>query len=109
VALWRIHAVAHPQDSRWQDHKAWEEVIVRAETAAMARLVARSLDQLSTDQGYGNADLGASSAFADEKLYWVRRLSSQEAKQFGDEMGPDDVIAATALDGSSVMELTSGR
>jgi hypothetical protein len=37
------------------------------------------------------------SAFRDEKLYWVQRLNAREAERFGDETGPDKVIAATAL------------
>jgi hypothetical protein len=99
MALWRIHAVAHAQDSRWQGHKVWKEVIVRAETAAMARLVARELDQGSPDDGSRSINLETWSAFRDEKLYWVQRLNAQEAKRFGGEHGPDEVIVATALDG----------
>jgi hypothetical protein len=106
VPLWRIHAVGHPRDARWQGQKQWKEIIVRAETAAMARLVARSLDQQSTDHRHRSVNLESWSGFRDEKLYWVRRLSSQEAERFGDETGPDRLIAATALDGSAVMEVT---
>jgi hypothetical protein len=97
VALWRIHAVANPRDARWQGHRVWKEVIVRAETAAMARLVARSLDQQSADQVPRSANSEFWSAFRDEKLYWVQRVSSREAERFGDETGPDEVVAATAL------------
>ena len=40
MPLWRIHPVVHPSDSRWQGRPIWAEVIVRAETAAMARVIA---------------------------------------------------------------------
>lgn len=104
MALWRIHAVAHPRDSRWQGHKVWKEVIVRVETAAMARIVARRLDQHPAGDRPGSPNLEIWSAFRDEKLYWVQRLNAREAERFGDETGPGKVIAATALD-STVMEV----
>jgi hypothetical protein len=84
----------------------WKEVIVRAETAAMARLVARSLDQRSTDQGPRSVNSEFWSAFRDEKLYWIQRVSSRQAERFGDETGPDEVVAATALNGT-VTEVAS--
>ena len=44
MRVWRIVPVTPASDPRWQDHRIWREVLVRAESAAMARLLASELE-----------------------------------------------------------------
>lgn len=83
MPVWQIQPVAHPSDPRWQGRSAWEEVIVRAPSAAIARTVAARLEVDPSARGVGNESSGPQSGFADEKLYWVRRLDSAAARRFG--------------------------
>ncbi len=76
MPLWRIVPTARPSDTRWEDHPVFAEVVVRAESASQARLIAgRTLYK-----GDGKVQFGGEqdkifiSAFADEKLYGVSRL-----------------------------------
>jgi hypothetical protein len=78
MQLWRIVPSARPSDTRWEDHPVYAEVIVRAESAAMARLVAgRSLyrDNVKTQFGEERDPIFIS-AFNDEKLYRVSQLDA---------------------------------
>jgi hypothetical protein len=74
--LWRITPTARPSDTRWEDHPVYDEVIVRAETAAMARLTAgRGLYDRDVATQFGQEhDPIFISAFNDEKLYAVAQL-----------------------------------
>ena len=74
--LWRIVPSARPSDTRWEDHPVYAEVIVRAESASLARLTAgRALyrDDVKTQFGEERDPIFIS-AFADEKLYRVSQL-----------------------------------
>lgn len=82
MPLWRIHPVVHPSDSRWQGRPIWAEVIVRAETAAMARVIAAKLDEPAVPHRLGNETLCFRSGLEDEKLYWVRRLDAADAGRY---------------------------
>lgn len=73
MPFWSIRPIAGPDDPRWLDHRVWAEVVVRAESAAQARLSAA--DEIE-------ADTEGRSGFDDEKLYWVRRLNEAEAAPF---------------------------
>lgn len=97
LPLWRIHPVAQPTDSRWQGRRIWAEVIVRAQSAAMARLIASKLDEPPVPSRIGNETLCFRSGIEDEKLYWVRRLSTDEAFRHEKEDRGAGVIAAVPL------------
>ena len=91
--LWRIVPTARPSDTRWEDHPVYDEVIVRAESAAMARLTAgRSLyrDNVKTQFGEERDPIFIS-AFSDEKLYRVMRM---EADGSHAQQGAREVLSA---------------
>ncbi len=94
--LWRIIPTARSSDTRWEDHPVFTEVIVRAESAALARVVAGK----SLYKGNGKIQFGAEqdaifiSAFADEKLYGVSRLPDQSRFP---EAGAREVVFSQAL------------
>jgi hypothetical protein len=84
MPLWRIVARAAPEDPRWMGGPIWDEVIVRAPLASLARVAAAEMEANAHGNHSGNADLKASdfpSSFFDEKLYHVERVS----RQHGDE------------------------
>src|SRR5690606_28972698 len=96
MALWRIFPVAAPSDSRWQGREIWEEVIVRASNPAFARIVASRLEAQRPRHSLGNESPAFRTAFMDDKLYWVRRLSSAEAARY-DASGPPYILAARKM------------
>jgi hypothetical protein len=85
MALWRIFPSAEPEDPRWQDRGAPEkEVLVRAPSAAMARLLAgRAHATSSAGTQIGNESSASRGLFQDEKLYWVARMDADEAAMQG--------------------------
>src|SRR3546814_4107077 len=97
MPLWRIHPVAHPEDSRWQGRCIWAEVIVQAESAAFARLIASKLDEPPVPHRLGNESSCFRSGIEDEKLYWVRQLSAVEAVRYEVASPRDGVIVAVPL------------
>ena len=87
MPLWKIVPAASPDDARWLGSVPWREVIVRADTAAMARLLAAELERTTDDEhGVGNESLGFRSAFEDEKLYWVSEID-------GAATGPHEIVS----------------
>ncbi len=92
MPLWKITPVAAADDPRWQDRKIWSQVIVRAPTAAMARVLASELERDPTLPQVGNESLDFQSAFQDEKLYWVEQLPDSTAARFGGEDGPMGIV-----------------
>jgi hypothetical protein len=98
MALWRIYAVANPSDARWQGRKIWKEVIVRAPSAAMARLIACDLEKLTGSRANNTPNVCDWSGFTDEKLYWVHRLNPEHEASFGEKGDSDQVITAALLD-----------
>src|SRR3546814_15857237 len=85
MPLWKIAPAASPDDARWQDSVPWREVIVRADTAAMARLLAAELARTADgERGDGNETLGLRSAFEDQKLSVVSRSA-------GPATGPSEI------------------
>lgn len=97
MALWRIYAVADPSDGRWQGRKIWKEVIVRAPSAAMARLIASKLEASAESHGTGAHNAADWSGFTDEKLYWVQRLDAEHEATLETGGNSDEVISATVL------------
>jgi len=101
MPLWKFVPAARRSDPRWQDREPWYEVVVRAETAAMARVTASGLDRPRGPDHVGNESIGFRSAFDDEKLYWVERIDAREfdAARSGPlagigESGPPEIVRA---------------
>ena len=76
MPIWKITPVADVSDPRWQDSAIWEEVLVAAESAALARTVAATLDTTEMPQSIQPND--TRSRFVDEKLYRVDLLDPAE-------------------------------
>ena len=96
MRIWKIIPVATERDPHWQDRRIWREVIVRAETASLARLLAAKLDQDGDSAGMGNETPGTRSGFDDEKLYWVTELDTGAVSP-ADLNGPPGVLRAEPL------------
>jgi len=92
MALWRFIPVADKTDSHWQDRRIWHGVIVRAPTAAMARVLADAAEARMARGAMGNETASFRGGFCDANLYWVQRLSREEAAKHGGEQGPDGVV-----------------
>src|SRR3546814_14458425 len=92
MSLWTNDASAVAEDSRWQDVPIGAGVVVRAPTAAQARLVAAAMEakEIADPTTVGNETLAFRSGFQDEKLYRVSRVYLTDV---ADE-GPDEVITA---------------
>lgn len=95
--LWRIVPVAPTNDSRWQDRPVWQEVVVRAESAAMARLTAETLDVDTDGPPQGDGSMSYKSGFEDDKLYRVDRLGDEEAEAEGGTVGRREVLRSVKL------------
>jgi hypothetical protein len=81
LPCWKLTPVASPDDPRWQGRRIWREVFVEAPTAAFARLYAAEWELQDMDGQVGNESPSPKSGFEDEKLYWVRRVSGEEAQE----------------------------
>ena len=92
MPLWRFIPVADPRDSRWQDRQIRDGLVVRAPTAAMARIYADREVPSSMRGAVGNETRSFRGGFADANLYWVQRVPSDEAKQLGGDTGSDGVV-----------------
>lgn len=94
MALWRIRPVAGRGDARWQDHPIYDNVIVRADTAALARVLAARLELSQTGKAppAGNESVSWFSAFEDEKLYQVQPLEDGAAGIEVEADGPPAVL-----------------
>jgi len=95
MALWKFVPVAPKGSSYWQDQPIWREVVVRASSAAQARVVAGEMDRRhATDQvPVGNESHRFRSGFEDEKLYWVDRVSAADEPGLDPE-GAEEVLRA---------------
>jgi len=92
MPLWRFVPVADRTDSRWQDRRIWRDVVVRAPSAAMARLLAADAQEEYVPPRVGNEARGSDGGFSDPGLYWVERLNAEEASAYGGESGPMGVV-----------------
>lgn len=91
MPLWKLTPSAAPDDARWQDRKIWTEAIVEAPTAAFARQFAAEWELPNDLPQIGNESPSPKSGFQDEKLYWVRRVNDEDARQLrlsADASGP---------------------
>jgi hypothetical protein len=87
MPVWRIFPVARESSARWLDYAHWSEVIVRAPTAARARVVA-SAELKDRSEPIGNESAAGYAALEDEKLYHVVRVEP------ADDDGPEAVLEA---------------
>ena len=94
MPLWRFVPVADEHDSAWQDRRIWHGVVVRAPTAAMARVIADDAEERRVRGAVGNETRAYGGGFGDPNLYWVERLSTEEAETYGGHKGPEGVVAA---------------
>jgi hypothetical protein len=102
MRLWMIEPVAGRADTRWLDHPPWAEVVVRAQTAAQARLAAAEMEAglVADSTPVGNESLEFRSGFEDEKLYRVRPLDPREVPDVSPQ-GPQEVLRATRAPASA--------
>lgn len=93
MPLWKFVPIARPDDPTWQDRPVWYDRIVRAETAAEARVQAARYNRDPTDllADLEKADLGG--GFLSEKLYEVYELDPAEAAAFPAQGEPGVVQA----------------
>lgn len=83
--IYRLHPLAAPDDPGWSLH-AWRgEVLVRAQTAGDARLVAAEAEAGSRTPREENDDVHSirTSAFIDDKLYGVTLVESSRHSSDG--------------------------
>lgn len=99
MPLWRIHPVAPRNEAHWQGRKIWKEVLVRAPSAAMARLIACELDRPAQRHRKGNETLCFRSGLEDAKLYWAERLDRCGSRSSNEREG---VVHAVREDGRAV-------
>jgi hypothetical protein len=92
MPLWRFIPVADPRDSRWQDRQIRDGLVVRAPSAAMARVIADRQVPSSVRGAVGNETRSFRGGFADSSLYWVQRVPADEAKPLGGDSGADGVV-----------------
>lgn len=92
MALWSLEASAVAEDTRWLDLPIWADVVVRAPSAAQARLVAAAMEAaaIGDPTTQGNETLTFRSGFQDEKLYRVRQVHLTDVP----EDGPEAVLSA---------------
>jgi hypothetical protein len=101
MKIWRITPAARFGDSRWEDHPMFAEVIVRAGSAAEARLLAGtglSRAQSQTQFG-GERDTIFISAFRDPSLYRVVELAEPSGHP---AEGSAEIIAAQEMPAPAV-------
>lgn len=103
MRLWTIEPVASPDDPRWQERTIWRRVVVRAESAAAARVMAAQLERTEDEPSDGNGSASFRSGFEDEKLYWVKPAGDAPVVPSDDGESPS-VILAEPRDSEVVVE-----
>ena len=93
MPLWRFIPVAGEDDSHWQDRRIWEGVVVRAPSAAMARVFAEEAEEQRVRGNVGNETKSYRGGFGDPNLYWVERLSADTAESYDSARGADGIVA----------------
>jgi hypothetical protein len=93
MPLWRIFPVPRDLESAQLGYGRWSEVIVRAETAAQARLLAAAeLDDRS--RVTGNESAAGYAGLEDEKLYHAARLGDDIEKAYASDRRREGVLRA---------------
>ncbi len=98
MRLWRIVPAVPPDDPRWLGGPIWREIIVRAESAAEARVIASRMDadvfEYRPDRNSAGAQaMDMPSALYDETLYEVLEIPAGATTQFTPE-GPREILVA---------------
>lgn len=101
MRLWKITPSAPPDDPRWLGGPEWREIVVRAKTAAEARVVAARMEAAQQDFSPGRNTAGAGamdyqSPLHDEALYHVTELPSDAGADVPADGAPE-VLAARRL------------
>ncbi|SMF72482.1 hypothetical protein SAMN06265365_13025 [Tistlia consotensis] len=92
MTIWKLEAVARPDDPRWQAGPRYERLYVRAGTPAEARICAgKALAPNPAVVGNENAEQPG--PFEDAALYRVTRSSANDAGVAASEEGEPAVIA----------------
>ncbi|HWA48648.1 MAG TPA: hypothetical protein VG742_10260 [Dongiaceae bacterium] len=97
VALWLIEPILDPADPAWQDRAVWREVVVAAESAALARQAA---EQALIDPSWthvGNESESRRAGLNDVTLYHVRELPAERRDRFPAEVAAGDILLASQL------------
>lgn len=86
MPLWRLIPTAHETDPRWQGRAIFSEVVVRAETAGLARRAAACFE-LPTDPennlaAVGNGAEPLTAGLEDEKLYRLEPIAPDHEQAF---------------------------
>lgn len=91
--VWKFTPVAHADDPRWLGRTSAETLYVAAPTSAEAIVAAAAWDAGTILGHVGNESAHTHSAFADEKLYRIDRVSAEEGAALGH---PDDAAGRPA-------------
>lgn len=100
MRLWTIEPAASVDDPRWQERPIWRRVVVRADSAATARVVAAELERREGMPSDGNGSASFRSGFEDEKLYWVKPAAAGPETDANDGEGPG-IVAAEPSDSAA--------
>lgn len=85
LPLWRLTPAARFDDPRWLDHQPLPEVLVRARTAAEARVLAAETPLSDSAGAVGNESANNHSRLLDEKLYRVDRADDAADREMADD------------------------
>ncbi|WP_373085498.1 hypothetical protein [Sneathiella sp.] len=82
MSIWKLSPIAHPDDPHWKEYKYKEPLLVEAKEAGAARLRATRWykEQFQGDPSKKIQQFYRS-AFDDEKLYEVRRLTPESVQE----------------------------
>ena len=94
--LWKIVPVTRPEDSYWQGRPVWREVIVAAESATRARMLAAEMERRTVDPAGILKRGDFNSGFLSEKLYEVIDLTA-EAERLGHALNEARILSAARL------------
>jgi hypothetical protein len=112
MPVWMLIPSTHDTDPRWQGRPIFTEVLVRADTAGMARhLAARfelGVDPDDTGRAVGNGSEPLGSALEDEKLYQMLTLDDA-ALDDAIRHGPPGVLHAVPAPPPLINPMHSGN
>ena len=92
MPIWRITPAPRNLESARLDYGRWSEVIVRASSAARARIVA-AIELADLTQPVANESAASGGGLQDEKLYHVARVSGA-AGRFREDSRSEGVLKA---------------
>jgi hypothetical protein len=92
MPTWKITPAAREGEDAWLDYGRWTEVIVRAPTAARARVVAAA-ELHNRSAPIGNESAAGYAALEDPKLYHVVRVNGG-ARRYAEDRRREGVLKA---------------